>query len=835
MSLHPAPRFRDDASYLITGGFGGFGSEVARWLVANGARHLALLGRRGAAQPEAQALLKQLRDAGATVVELSGDVSKRSTVANALAYIGRELPPLRGVFHAAMVLDDCRLQDLDETRLERVLGPKALGAAHLDAQTRDMALDHFVLFSSISAVLGNPGQGSYVAANAYLDALAQARVSQSLPGLSVDWGVVLDVGVVARDAQIGAHLSRLGIAGLHPHECLDALGRAMLSDEPCVGIFDVDWSRWARHQSGTARSARFAHLIESGAEQTTTAMGQLLAGFPEDEWFGRVRAAVAMEVAQVLHLEPGQIDVEVGLDRYGIDSLMTVELSAAIHGTFGVKLPSMLLMQGPSLSQLARRILDAAEVDPSVTSLACAPQSLPERPPPAAAPAPEASRRDEPPRASDTRLGELPAYADRTYDMFMHSLACEHVESEHFFQWLEAVELDGAYSFETARQCAQDTEVALSRSNGEELTCLNFSAYNYLGYANHPAVIEAAKEALDRHGLGAGSSPVISGTFAIHKRLEHDLADFMGLPGRAVSLFSSGYGANTGTISAFVKRGHHVVLDRSVHMSILEGAQLSQATISWFEHNDPSSLETVLRGISADNTRILVCAEGVYSADGDFGRLRELVGVAKRFGAYVLVDEAHSILLTGENGRGVASAQDTLADVDLFVITFSKALGGVGGALIADERIARYVNWFARCRMFSCGLDPAVTGGIVKSLELARGSDGDQRRDRLRENAAYLRDRLAKRLTIGHSESWIVPVIYGSERLTVPVNNFLQREGLDGSIMQFPSVPKDGSRVRLFVSSEHTTGQMDRAADILERAADRFGFARVPATAGETP
>jgi glycine C-acetyltransferase len=298
--------------------------------------------------------------------------------------------------------------------------------------------------------------------------------------------------------------------------------------------------------------------------------------------------------------------------------------------------------------------------------------------------------------------------------------------------------------------------------------------------------------------------------------LERRLLDYLDLPHRGVSIFSSGYAVNTGTISAVMKRRHHIVIDKSAHMSILEGAQLARSKVLYFEHNDVAQLEDILKQIGGD-ARTLVCAEGVYSADGDRGKLAEIVPLAKRYGAHVLVDEAHSFLLAGKRGRGIAEEQGVLDQVDYLVITFSKALGGVGGALIARKELARYVNWYARCRMFSCALDPAVTAGVTRALELGMASDGADRRARLHRNAALLRQQLAG-VNIGRSTSWIVPVIYGPENLTIPLADKLQRAGLDGSVMSFPAVPVNEARVRLFVTSEHTEAQLAKCAAIIKEA-----------------
>jgi 7-keto-8-aminopelargonate synthetase-like enzyme len=419
------------------------------------------------------------------------------------------------------------------------------------------------------------------------------------------------------------------------------------------------------------------------------------------------------------------------------------------------------------------------------------------------------------------------AYTRHTYDMFMFSRSPGHDAATRFAQWINTIKSDGLYGFEATRLQGPIPEIDVERDPPERLHMLNMSSYNYLGYSHHPQVIAAAKDALDRYGLGAASSPIAGGTLRIHRQLERALVDFFELPDRDVTLFSSGYAINTGTISAFVHQGHHVVLDRSAHASLVEGAQLSRASISFYRHNDCDHLEGLLGELrcKAPQTRILVCTEGVFSTDGDFGNLARIAAACRRHGAYLLVDEAHSVLVAGRGGRGVADMQGVLDEIDLLVITFSKAFGAVGGALIARRDIVQYVRWYARCRMFSCAIDPAATGGALKALELASSSDGDARRSRILANALYFRQRLRERLFIREGDGWIVPVEYGSERLTIPLYDHLQRSGLDSSIMQFPAVGKNEARIRLFVTSEHDRHQLDRAVSIIFAAADRFGFA----------
>lgn len=415
-------------------------------------------------------------------------------------------------------------------------------------------------------------------------------------------------------------------------------------------------------------------------------------------------------------------------------------------------------------------------------------------------------------------------YKKYTYDMFMFNMTRDLDEVEQFSNWVKTLDSNNEYAFEAARTSAQKPKVEVIRSNGQSLSLLNFSSYNYLGFGYHPDVIKAAKDSLDLYGLGAASSPVISGTYNIHKELEKSLLDYFDLPGYGVSLFSSGYGVNLGTIQAFMKPGGRVIIDKSAHMSILDGAQLCGAKISYFNHNDMEQLELLLKEYCDDWTRVLICTEGVYSADGDYGNLRDIVRLAKKYGAYTLVDEAHSVLVAGENGRGVSEEHEVLDEIDLYIMTFSKAFGGVGGALLAKQNIIQYVNWYAKCRLFSCSLDPAVTGGLVKVVELAKGNEGKIRRKRIKANSRHFINLLSEKVYCGNSNSWVVPVMYYLEQNTIDLNNYLQQQGLDSSIVQFPAVPKNEARMRIFVTSEHSKEQLEEGAQIIFKAAEKFNF-----------
>lgn len=416
-------------------------------------------------------------------------------------------------------------------------------------------------------------------------------------------------------------------------------------------------------------------------------------------------------------------------------------------------------------------------------------------------------------------------FAEYTYDMFMFNMSPDPEEMHLFSKWLDVGTERGLNSFAATRLHGTSTTAQIHRRDGKQLDVIDFSGFNYLGYAQHPEVIAAAQAALTKYGLGAASSPIISGTCGVHSELAKAIVEFFGLPDHEVSLFSSGYAVNLGTIQAFAKPGSVLLLDEYSHMSLLDGARLSGAKIAYFKHNDMNSLEALLRKHCDGSTRVLICAEGLYSADGDFGPLAEIVALAKRHEAYTLIDEAHSTLVAG-TGRGVCEMAGVLGQVDFYVMTLSKAFGGVGGALLAKRALSRYVDWYAKCRAFSCALDPTVAGGLRRVVELAGSEDGDRRRSRIHANVAHLRELLADDFDLGTSTSWIVTVIYGDERKTLELNSSLQERGLNVSPMQFPAVSKGTARLRVFVNSEHTPAQLEQAAGILRDAGRQFGFLR---------
>jgi myxalamid-type polyketide synthase MxaC len=364
-SFKPRPelsRVSADASYLITGGLGGVGITVARWLIERGARHLVLLGR-SAREGEAVA---ELRASGAEILVVQADVADEGQLAGALDRLDAAMPPLRGVMHAAAVLDDGILLQLTPERFRTVLDPKAVGAWNLHKLTERRPLDFFVLFSSLASLLGSPGQASYAAANAFLDGLAAYRRARGLPALSINWGPWADVGQAAAEARRGERLAQRGVASIQPSLGLEALGLLLPTDVPQVGVMEFNLRQWREFYPAAAHAPLLAQLREeqhdAAATQPAGYMRPVLQEAKLEERRSMLLSHVQQQVGQVLRMSPDQIDPDVALGSLGLDSLMGLEVRNRLEASFGVTLSATLAWTYPTLSALTTYLAERMDL-----------------------------------------------------------------------------------------------------------------------------------------------------------------------------------------------------------------------------------------------------------------------------------------------------------------------------------------------------------------------------------------------------------------------------------------------------------------------------------------
>lgn len=344
------PRFRDDRTYLVAGGVGGLGLRTARWLAEHGARHLLLVSRSGPSAPNAAEAAAAIEAAGARALVRACDIEDREAVSRLMRECGTDLPPLAGVVHSAMVLDDGMILNLDADRTMRVMAPKVRGAWNLHVETLGQPLEHFILFSSASTHIGNPGQANYVAANLFVEALAALRRAEGLPATCVGWGAIRDTGYLTRHEDVRDALrARAGGTGLTADDALTALGALLESGSSCVAVTDFEWDALSRFLSSSG-SPRFAPLARrSGTARASGTAGpgvrSLLAeATPEDARAILIRL-VTEEVARVLYLPPDGIAPERTLQEIGMDSLTGMELVVALEARLELRLPATALSQ----------------------------------------------------------------------------------------------------------------------------------------------------------------------------------------------------------------------------------------------------------------------------------------------------------------------------------------------------------------------------------------------------------------------------------------------------------------------------------------------------------
>ncbi|QEE39462.1 SDR family NAD(P)-dependent oxidoreductase [Methylobacterium sp. WL2] len=354
--------------HLVTGGLGGFGLEAARWLVDKGARHLVLAGRKGATTDEAKAIVAELAGRGVKVEAKAVDITSRSAVDRLIVEIEQGGKTLAGVLHAAAVLQDGLIANIDAAALDAVIGPKVVGAQHLDAATRDRSLDYFVMFSSATTFIGNPGQGSYVAANGFMEGLARQRRRRGLPALAVAWGAIGDVGMLARNKAVMEGLAgRVGVTPMEARRCLELMADALESqgtspDEAVIAIAAMHWGK-ARERLATMRSPSYAGLgsdqqAEAGGVQAIN-IGALLKGGDVDAVRKTVSDAIVEDIARILRLPKDDISRVRQLSEIGLDSLMGVELGASLQERFALDAPPAGLSSGMTVNELSESLIQA--------------------------------------------------------------------------------------------------------------------------------------------------------------------------------------------------------------------------------------------------------------------------------------------------------------------------------------------------------------------------------------------------------------------------------------------------------------------------------------------
>ena len=378
---------------------------------------------------------------------------------------------------------------------------------------------------------------------------------------------------------------------------------------------------------------------------------------------------------------------------------------------------------------------------------------------------------------------------------------------------LEAIRSRGTYRRMRVLEGAQGPRAVV---DGREL--LHFAGSNYLDLAHHPDVIEASARAARDHGCASGGSRLISGNLRIHELLEEELAELLGT--EAALVFSTGYMANAGVIPALAGPGDVIVSDALNHASIIDGCRLARAEIRIFPHGDLDALEVTLRELAQRRRRVLLAVDGIYSMDGDLAPLAEMVALAERFDAMLLLDDAHGTGTLGARGAGTAERLGVDRGVDVLVGTLGKALGSFGAFVAGSAALRDLLVNVARSFIFSCALAPPQVEAARAALRLLGREPW--RRQRLRANGERLRRLLADRGISTHpSTTHIVPVILGENRRTMATCERLLERGFFAQGIRHPSVPEGSARLRLTPMASHSEEEIDALADAIAAEVSR--------------
>ena len=385
-------------------------------------------------------------------------------------------------------------------------------------------------------------------------------------------------------------------------------------------------------------------------------------------------------------------------------------------------------------------------------------------------------------------------------------------------QQIDTVKAEGLYKDERVITTAQQAQIAVT--SGEEV--INFCANNYLGLANHPALIEAAKQGLSDHGFGMASVRFICGTQDIHKTLEQKLSEFLGM--EDTILYSSCFDANAGLFETILGPEDAIISDALNHASIIDGVRLCKAKRFRYANNDMAELEARLQEADAAGARYkLIATDGVFSMDGVIANLKGICDLADKYNALVMVDDSHAVGFVGEDGRGSHEYCEVMGRVDIITGTLGKAMGGAsGGYTSAKKEVVEWLRQRSRPYLFSNSLAPAIVNASIKVLELL--SEGGDLRSTLKSNAAYFRTQMeAAGFTCAGADHAIVPVMLGDAKLASDMANRLLAEGIYVIGFSFPVVPKGQARIRTQISAAHTQAQLDKAIEAFTRIGKELG------------
>ena len=502
------------------------------------------------------------------------------------------------------------------------------------------------------------------------------------------------------------------------------------------------------------------------------------------------------KLAQLLEIEPHEVDIHKDFSEHGLDSVAAINLSGELESFLDCRLSPTLLWDYQNIESLSQYL---AEKTPQASKIN------------------SSARLDIlPPTPNKIKTASVGQVSVEEKNFSAENIPPEYYrfdcspEYQKLQQQIEQVNSlgNGNPFFVSQEGVVNDT----TSIDGREL--INFATYNYIGMCGDPLVSQAAKEAIEQYGTSACASRLISGEKPIHRELEREIADFLGVEDSIVLV--GGHATNVTTIGHLFGKNDLVVYDALSHNSILQGCFLSGASLVAFPHNDSSALEQILRERRHRYQRVLVVIEGVYSTDGDIADLPKFIELKKRYKTFLMVDEAHSIGTIGKHGRGIGEFfAINPHDVDLWMGTLSKSFASCGGYIAGSHALVEYLKYTAPGFVFSVGMSPPNAAATLAAISVLKAEP--ERVSRLQARAKlFLQLAQAKGLNTGMSkDSPVIPIIVGESLKSIQLSQNLFQKGINVPFMIYPSVPQNEARLRFFVTCNHTEEQIRFTVDTL--------------------
>jgi polyketide synthase PksN len=833
VSTPPSMPWKEEGCYLISGGAGGlsrlFVREIARQVQE---ATVILVGRSSLSEEEHTQLSAvgtvpcacPVRGSSGSIridyqqVDVSDGPAVHALIQRVMAQYGH----LDGIIHAAGVYRDSLLLNKTQEEVEAVLAPKAIGVEQLDEATSQIPLGFFVLCSSLAAVMGNVGQADYAGANAYLDAFAHARRAQVMAGerwgetVSINWPLWEEGGMQMEAETVQMMRKRLGGEMMGTETGMRTFYQALACGQAQVvvahGQIESIKQRFMRRLELPVETELASSVTDTLREKREVVTGQEPLGpvgsrhAPDQGLQERARAYFKEQLAAVIKLPVQQIDAEAPLINYGFDSIMTIRFTNSLEDSFG-PLPKTLLFEYPTVHSVTEYFLHnypeqlrsvlGIEESEAVGVGGGAGKGL--------VPSPRAYLPVQQGMSIDTASSQRSDLIDIKPEYYHFDL---YPEYEALQQQLDKLRSSGQElpTFRVHQGITGNTAII----DGREL--INYANYNYLGLSGHPAVSQAAQEAILRYGTSVSASRIASGEKPVHRELERALAAWIGTDDCVV--FPGGHATNVTTIGHLFRPDDVVFYDMLIHDSIRQGISLSGAQQQAFPHNDWQTLDRVLHTVRRRYQRALIVVEGIYSADGDMPDLPHFIEVKQRHKAFLMVDEAHSIGVLGTHGRGISEHFGIDPDkVDIWMGTLSKSLASAGGYIAGSHALIEYLKYTAPGFVYSAGMTPSNTAAALAALRQL--ANEPERVALLQANAIrFLALAREHGLNTGLSQgTQIIPIIIGSSGQTVHLSNLLFQHGINVPPMIYPAVEESAARLRFFITSTHTEEQLKYTID----------------------